>query len=239
MRTAILSDIHGNDVAFEAIVEDMKQQNINNVIFLGDLVAKGPQPKEVFERMRALKPFVWLKGNTDAWLDDALSDILPTTKKEILLLDYYDYMVHRLEGEDMDHLIGLKKTNHLHIEHYDILCVHGSPLGMEDTMDPFEKAEKLDRQLEYTQEGVVLFGHTHKQLSHRHHIHRLINPGAVGVCNYKNDARAAYAIMDTNIGFNVELRQVDYDLDLVYKIASERAFPNMEDYWNLLTVNEE
>ncbi|MDF1616423.1 metallophosphoesterase family protein [Petrocella sp. FN5] len=238
MRTAILSDIHGNDVAFEAVVQDMNHQNINNIIFLGDLVAKGPQPKEVFERMMALKPLVWLKGNTDAWLDDAMIDILPTTKKEILLLAYYDYMAHRLEGSEMDALIAQKKMSHLHIEHYDILCVHGSPLGMDDGMDPLEKPEKLERQLKYSEEGVVLFGHTHKQISHRYHVHRLINPGAVGVCNHKNDTRAAYAIMDTNTGFNVELRQVAYDLDLVYKIASERSFPNMEDYRNLLTVNE-
>src|SRR5207253_3035388 len=67
MRVAILSDIHGNDVAFEAVMADLEAHPVDRLVCLGDCVQGGPQPAEVMSRLRAIAcPTVM--GNADAWL---------------------------------------------------------------------------------------------------------------------------------------------------------------------------
>ena len=67
MRTAIISDMHGNDFAFEIVEADIKKQNVDQVVCLGDAIQGGPQPAAVVQRLRALNCPVVI-GNADAWL---------------------------------------------------------------------------------------------------------------------------------------------------------------------------
>src|SRR5689334_761390 len=71
MRIAILSDIHGNSVALDAVLADITTQGpIAAYWVLGDLVAMGPDPVGVMQRLRALLNLQALRGNTDRWLTD-------------------------------------------------------------------------------------------------------------------------------------------------------------------------
>ena len=54
MRIALISDIHSNLIALEAMLADIAQVEVDQIIFLGDLVTLGPQPREVVERVRGL-----------------------------------------------------------------------------------------------------------------------------------------------------------------------------------------
>ena len=230
MRIAVLSDIHGNDVAFEAVVKDMEKQGVNGVIFLGDLVAKGPQPQECFDRMAGLKPLVWLKGNTEYWLDNAMVEIMPTDRKSIRLLAYYDYLASHMNGQSMDHLIKLRKGMSVKLGYFHAYTCHGSPRDVEEQMYPADEGELLMDKLQGIKEVLIFHGHTHLQADVMYKHYRLINPGAVGIMNMDGETRACYAIIEEGQGFKVELRQVSYDFDALKKVASDRQFPNME-HW--------
>ena len=67
MRLAVISDIHGNLVALEAVLAAITARDIEIIICLGDVAATGPQPQQVIERLRAIGCPV-VMGNTDAWL---------------------------------------------------------------------------------------------------------------------------------------------------------------------------
>ncbi|MBV9617148.1 MAG: metallophosphoesterase family protein [Ktedonobacteraceae bacterium] len=67
MRIALLSDIHGNLVALETVLQELAQEPIDQIVCLGDVAALGPQPHEALDRLRRLDCPVVL-GNTDAWL---------------------------------------------------------------------------------------------------------------------------------------------------------------------------
>ena len=54
MRIALISDIHSNLIALEAMLADIAQVEVDQIVFLGDLVTLGPQPREVVERVRGL-----------------------------------------------------------------------------------------------------------------------------------------------------------------------------------------
>lgn len=234
MRTAILSNIHGNDVAFEAVHKDLMVRGVNNVIFLGDLVATGPQPLEVYNRLTLLNPLVRIKGITDAWLDDALIDILPTSKEKIRQLDYYDYMTHHLTGAIMDDVMSFDRTKVIQLGHFQVLCVHGSPSKPQEAIDVRDKTS-LEAQVSGVRSSVILSGHTHGPHDFTHRIYRMLNPGAVGMCNSDNDSRAHYMMIDTTDGFHVEQIKIKYDIEQVLNIARERKFPNLDDYESKLT----
>ena len=69
MRIAIFSDIHGNSIALDAVLEDMgKSGSFDEHWVLGDLVALGPDPVEVLERLSALPDTKFIRGNTDRYV---------------------------------------------------------------------------------------------------------------------------------------------------------------------------
>ncbi len=67
MRIALISDIHGNAVALDIVLDALKKQQVDSIICLGDVAASGPQPCQVIERLRAIGCPV-VMGNTDDWL---------------------------------------------------------------------------------------------------------------------------------------------------------------------------
>ena len=71
MRVAILSDIHGNAVALDAVLADLASRGpFDQIVVAGDLVWSGPRPREVVDRVQALRAAV-IRGNTDAFFDAA------------------------------------------------------------------------------------------------------------------------------------------------------------------------
>ncbi|MDP4156925.1 MAG: metallophosphoesterase family protein, partial [Bacillota bacterium] len=67
MRLAFLSDIHGNAVALDAVLEDISKRNVDKIIILGDISYRGPEPKRALELVKSLHTNV-IKGNADEWV---------------------------------------------------------------------------------------------------------------------------------------------------------------------------
>lgn len=226
MRTAVLSDIHGNAIALEAVIEHMRTMEVQCVVFLGDLIAKGPSPQRCYDLMVSQKPLVWVKGNTDAWLDDAMMGIAGTSDKERRLLTYYDYMVHHMDGKSMDAVMGQKLIQSIRLGHFEALCFHG---GLEDyDMDGRNLEPERIREIK---EDVILLGHTHVYDDQIICGKRFINPGSVGI---GNGGKASYLLMDTSQGFKITRQLVDYNLTEAIKEAERSDFPFLEDYKAIL-----
>src|SRR5437868_10169632 len=82
MRVAIISDMHGNDFGFATAVADLKTQNVDQIVCLGDAIQGGPQPAEVVARLRELGCPV-VMGNADAWLltgKETAADAIPAER---------------------------------------------------------------------------------------------------------------------------------------------------------------
>jgi predicted phosphodiesterase len=70
MRIALISDIHGNATALEAVLADLHQQHVDAIICLGDVATIGPQPKQILAKLKAVE-CICLLGNHDAALPHA------------------------------------------------------------------------------------------------------------------------------------------------------------------------
>src|SRR5256714_6603272 len=179
-KLALISDIHGNGVALEAVLADLAGRGVEQIICLGDLAAGGPQPHEVISRVRELGCRV-VRGNADRWL---LEGLPPGRSAQTRRLgDIVAWARARLEPDDVDYLAALPQT--LSVGAADgpsLFCFHGSPRAdLDALLATTPEAELEDLLAEAPQATLNAAGHTHLQLLRRHQDRLLVNPGSVGL----------------------------------------------------------
>lgn len=81
MKIAVLSDIHGNMQALEAVLVDIRANNCDKVFCLGDLAMAGPEPQKVIDFVKKQTDWTVIQGNTDKMIADFTPEILKNTEK--------------------------------------------------------------------------------------------------------------------------------------------------------------
>ena len=210
MKILVISDIHGNRAALEAVVA----VEHDAVICLGDIVGYGPQPRECVRWIRQHADFV-VQGNHDRaiaedvsprcrpefeWLADAVS---PWTRAE-------------LEPDDLAYLQGLPRWLVVPIDGLRIACVHAKP------SDPLYGYLPPDRTLwaseaEKTPADILLVGHTHLPMGLTVGPRRVVNPGSVGQPK-DGDPRASFAMIVDGV---VHWHRVPYDVEATVTALEE------------------
>jgi putative phosphoesterase len=179
VRLALISDIHGNRVALDAVLADLAGRAVEEVVCLGDIAAGGPQPREVIARLRELRCQV-VRGNADDWL---LAGLPPGRSGETRrLMDVVAWARDRLTASDCDYLAALPATLGVTAGELDLFCFHGSPGASTDSVLPTTPAAELDRLLaDVPAARVFASGHTHLQMLRSHRAALLVNPGSIGL----------------------------------------------------------
>jgi predicted phosphodiesterase len=225
VRYLILSDIHANIDALDAVLDTAGTEGYESVLVLGDLVGYGAEPNKVVERVRGLSPVAVIRGNHDkvaAGLDSA-DGFNPTAQQAAA------WTQHAITGDTRDYLASLPRGP-VAIDDLVEIC-HGSPVD-EDTyiFGEVDAAEALAA----ASRPVCLFGHTHLPtaaaigedniLDVLFHGARdqhlvaftdgrrfLVNPGSVGQPR-DGDPRAAFAVLDT-AAREIVIRRVAYRVE--------------------------
>jgi putative phosphoesterase len=219
VRLALISDIHGNCVALDAVLADLPRRAVEEVVCLGDVAAGGPQPHEVIARLRGLGCQV-VRGNPDGWL---LAGLPPGRSDETRRLsEVVAWARDRLATEERDYLAALPATLRIAAGGLDLFCFHGSPRFDTDSVLPTTPAVELDRLLaDAPTARVFAAGHTHLQMLRPHRAAVLVNPGSVGLPLGALSAgdpplptRAEYAIATVGVGeLEIVYRRVPVDVD--------------------------
>ncbi|CAG7646559.1 metallophosphoesterase family protein [Paenibacillus allorhizosphaerae] len=230
MRLAVLSDTHGNAVAFEAVAQDLRRQSPDAFVFLGDLAMRGPQPAECIDLLRSLDPLVSIKGNHDHYFAryrDA-SEWVPKNAKEEMNRRQLQYNQRLLSSEEQ-HWVGHWPTEHvLHAGNIQAELYHASPASLAKITWPWAANDELDalRKDESTQ--LVLYGHIHHAFVRSANGRLIVNSGSIGL-PFDGDNRASYALIDvTGRDIAVHIRRIAYDIDQVVRIAKDRNMPDVD-----------
>ncbi|MGM0640921.1 MAG: metallophosphoesterase family protein [Thermotogota bacterium] len=229
MRIAVMSDIHANFEAFSAVMSAIETEDIDEIIFLGDLVIKGPEPKECFHFMKQIKPTVWLKGNTDEWLENV--ENLNDNYLDGEQLEYYNYANEKLSNNNKRFLKNLKEKESIDVLDKKILCVHGSPKSNLDIMDSRKTDEELKELLKELEEDIIVCGHSHNSFLKYIEDKTIINVGSVGL-PFDEIPKASFIVLDIrkNKEMGIEFKRIDYDIETNLLIAEENQFPDFEKY---------
>jgi putative phosphoesterase len=211
MRLAILSDIHGNLVALEAVLADMEAHGPFDAIGIaGDLCEWGPQPRAVLKRVRALDCPV-VQGNTDrnVTLEAAALRALGKTEKAI---EGLAWTRAQIEAEGVSYLAALPLAwTFAGPQGQDVLMVHANARDQDTHLSPDASAEEVATLLAGTTAAVVAFGHLH--IPYVRHVdgRLLVDVASVGFPR-DGDTRAAYATLAWEGGWQASIRRVPYDL---------------------------
>ena len=236
MRIAVMSDVHGNCVAFDAVLADLCQRPADQVVCLGDMVQGGPQPTDVLARLRELACPVVI-GNADAWVlgGETGEGETPEHMRAIR-----DWSLAQLSADDRAFVGGFQPTVELPLgDGRTLLCFHGSPHSYDDVILPDTPEEEFRRLLAPFAPAVMTGGHTHTQMIRRLGETFFYNPGSVGVAvdqrqpreRMRVDPWAEYAILSAEDGrTGLEFRRVPFDVEALLRIARASGMPHVETF---------
>ncbi len=244
MRLAVLSDIHGNRLALEAVLRDLKQcGGADKTWVLGDLCAFGPRPVECLHLIRDLPGTEVIRGNTDRYLvtgerptlrpkDESDWQTIPDRLRQRDA--NFNWTVSRLAFADYEYLAKLHHEVSLDVPGYGrVIGYHGVPGDDERGLFADTPADEvLDQMLD--REGRIGFGgHTHIAMDRDLGRWRVVNVGSVGLS--KNTTQACYALATFEAGsVTVDLRRVEYDLPAVEKDMQQQDHPGLT-WWRSVT----
>jgi predicted phosphodiesterase len=238
MRIAIISDIHGNLVAFEAMLDDIARQRVDRIVCLGDVAAFGPQPEEVVARLREIGCPV-VMGDADATL---LTPEAPATDELFRRLQEIDaWAVARLSPSDREYIAAFQPTISIALDgDATLLCYHGSPQSFKDPIRATTSDDDLTRLFAGFDARFYAGGHTHIQMLRRFGASLVLNPGSVGLAydrvpapgaTVRNPPWGEYAILTVaGSSFGVALRRVPFDVAALLRAARENGMPHA-DWW--------
>lgn len=234
MKIAVLSDIHGNGVALKYVISEIKKQNINKVIILGDVVMKGPMPSEVMTGLKSLNVLGWIKGNTDEWFKEINEESTPKTKREKELYNYCKYAKANMSEENIEFINNLPVEYSLVFNGVKILCVHGTPKSIVQAIDGSVPVNEIKEMIKDVKEDIIICGHSHCPFIGEVEGKKIFNTGSIGN-SLDRDNSASYGILDFSDG-NIKLinRRISYPIDEIIEIAEKNNFPYLSKYKNII-----
>jgi protein phosphatase len=230
---AIISDIHGNMTALEAVLEDIQKREVKQIYCLGDLVGKGPNSSKAVDRLREVCQEIVL-GNWDEFIGKESDSDLIKWHQEQLGPERLSYL-----GKLPFHTDFYMSGRYIRLYHASAKSVHHRVVPM---IHPKEEKEAMFHHSEWITPleknktpDVVGFGDIHAALIEPIDEQKtLFNTGSVG--NPLDIPQASYAILHGNFNsrqpgpFSIEMVRVPYDIEQEISIAKEMGMPGLEAY---------
>ena len=183
MKIAIISDIHGNLEALTATLEDIEKRNVNEIICLGDIIAKGIHPKECLDLIRK-KCKIVIRGNCDRHFSEEHKnpDELPEIEQK--RIKWNQSMINK---EDREYLLNLPFSYEFYMSGSLVRVFHATPEFDNKTVLNVDKIETkykmfLPSEKTMTQDtaDVIIYGHIHHPYMDKIYNKTIINVGSVG-----------------------------------------------------------
>lgn len=197
MVIGLLGDVHGNDLALEAVLCSAKQRGVERLLITGDLVGYYFAPQRVLELLSGWNVSI-VRGNHEDMLQSARIDPSLMSVYERQYGSGLRVAVEVLSDTQLDFLASLPRTLELVLGPYRILLCHGAPWDTDQYVYP-DASESLLSRCALPGFDIVVMGHTHYPMAKRIGDMFLINPGSVGQSR-NSVPGAAWAILDTTSG---------------------------------------
>lgn len=225
-KIAILSDVHGNLPALEAVIADARSQDVETFWHLGDFVGYGPYVDDVIDVLFKTCS-AQVIGNYDQKVlkFPKKKDKWKTRKKRDKYLAF-QWAWKKLSKENAKRLKSLPEQSKQEVDQLRILLTHGGPAAVDEAIGPDTSDERLEQLAALTDTDVILCGHTHVPFHRTINDVTFVNPGSVGRPE-GGDWRASYAILDVRAdGLSVRFQRVSYDIERLSQAIHAAGLPN-------------
>jgi predicted phosphodiesterase len=224
MRIAIVSDIHGNLTAFEAVVADLRQTAPDLILHGGDVADGGASPAQVVDRIRDLG-WQGVVGNTDEMLFDSgsLTEFASHAAKNLqpLFTVLEERAAATREAIGEERIAWLRSLPRAHF-HDRLALVHASPKSLWRALAPESSDAELEGVYSPLERPVAVYGHIHRSYIRETAGMMVANSGSVSL-SYDGDRRAAYLLLDES---GPTIRRVEYDVEAEIKALHACGLPH-------------
>ena len=232
MRLALISDIHGNDIALQAVLEDINQKGADYILCLGDVAALGPRPAETVHMIRE-QGCLCIMGNHDAFMND--TELIKSYTDVTEVVESVDWSRDRLTSGDLAFIASFSPNLEIGLDNgFTMYAFHGTPQSNTENLMPDTSPCDLDQMLNGQTFQMAACGHTHVQMLRQHRGKLIVNPGSVGLPYQEVVSNnppvvldhAEYAMVETSTkGVSVALCRVPVDRDALLKSALDGDNP--------------
>lgn len=211
MKIGIISDIHGNHYALEQVLASAKQNKIDKLLVLGDIVGYYYHPDKAIDMLKNWD-YELIQGNHERIMEQlSVGDIeISSLKKKYGTA--HQIAIEKLSQTQFDELINVPKKKAINIDGVNILMCHGTNWDADYYLYPDASLEVLEKCNEPAKDFVVI-GHSHYQFAYRNANSTLINVGSVGQSRTFGGV-ANWAVINT-LNKSFELKSTSYDTSLL------------------------
>lgn len=235
MKVAFISDIHGNAVALDAVLDDLKRKQVDKIFVLGDICYRGPEPKRSLELVRSLDADV-IKGNADEWVVRGVREgEVPDTALDMMKREG-EWIVSQLDRADVDYLKELPEEIRGELgQGLKFHAFHATPESLFQVMLPDTDDQEVQSVMMRADADLYVYGHIHKAFVRYVNGKVLMNLGSVGL-PFDGVAKASYGLVevDDQGGFTTSIQRVPYDIEKVVEQYKEVGYPNVEMMVNII-----
>jgi putative phosphoesterase len=227
MKLAFISDIHGNAIALDAVLKDIKEKNVDKVIVLGDICYRGPEPQRALDLVRSLDCEV-IKGNADEWVVRGVQQGEVPDQALGLMNKERDWSVSHLSDESVEYLSELPTQLNFEVEGVRIQAFHATPDSLFDVVPPDASDEKILEKLVINEADLYIYAHIHKPYIRFVNGKCIVNIGSVGL-PFDGVSRASYCIVEIIEGsIQTSNVRVSFDVQKVVNQYKNSDYPNAQ-----------
>ena len=243
-KIALLSDIHGNTTALEAVLEDAKRAGVEEYWLLGDVLMPGTGRRHLLNLLEELPITVQILGNWEDSLWRAMKGLLdPSRASHRYLMRHCQYILEEIHPEEIEAMQSLPMQVHREVSGLRVGITHHLPnknWGRE--LIHIGDQKDFDRLVTNPPCDIAVYGHIHQQFFRYGSGGELIlNPGSIGQpfflqANLRKDLRAMYAILEFDESGlkDVDFRRVSYDIEKELQLAKDLKLPYFQVYYESL-----
>lgn len=227
MRIGIISDIHGNLAALEAVLEDLRGRDIDELYCLGDLVGYAPFPDEVTDRIRR-EGIRTVLGNYDDGVGFDRADCGCAYRDPVeraIGEQSLEWTKAHVSAGYKAFLRSLEQEIRLDVNGRRLLLVHGSPRSRNEYLFEDRPASSFQRIARDARADIIVFGHTHRPYVKQVGQVLFVNAGSVGKPK-DGDWRACYVVLEPAAPGPVQFVRVPYDVRSVAAAIRHSDLPD-------------
>ncbi|MCR2822002.1 metallophosphoesterase family protein [Lederbergia panacisoli] len=233
MKLAFLSDIHGNAIALDAVLQDIQAKNVDKIYVLGDICYRGPEPQRSLELVLSLNCDV-IKGNADEWVVRGVRQGEVPYQALDMMNKERDWIYSQLDEKSIAYLEQLPMDLTIEEAGMKIHAFHATPNSLFEIVPPFESDDLITNKLMVNEADLYIYAHIHKPYIRYINGKCVMNIGSVGL-PFDGMKKSSYALIDiTDNGFQASIVRVPFDTEKVMQQYNDSAYPNAEAMINIL-----
>lgn len=267
MKYAIISDVHGNMPALNAVLEDARNRGITEYIFAGDYCLSSPYPDQVISAIRNVQNKHVIRGNEERYLENLIGKDQSLWTDGQMQISYWNY--RNISADNLEYLLAQPASIDLERDGRNIHITHslegfigenefrligpgvqakkykGKPIDPEtlkrDETSTIEADDAFRKRLSELEDGIYIFGHSHVQWSYKVPGKEVyfINPGSCGLPLDGIENTLPYTILDIENGLvGIEQIRVGFDLAAYAKTLEDSTQFKEANVWTKVIMKE-